>query len=163
MLTRDLVRTLLEYLPDGRLLRKGKTRPIKIAQDRASTVRINKKTYLAHRVVWLWHHGTWPECIDHINGDFRDNRIENLREASLKDNMGNRRKRSKTQSSSFKGVSIRQAGTRGLKTTKYDASCAGQYLGSFNTAEEAAKAYDVAALEYFGEFACINYPKENYS
>ena len=37
------------------------------------------------------------------------------------------------------------------------------YFGTFDTAEEAAKVYDLAALKYFGEFAWTNFPKENYS
>ena len=37
------------------------------------------------------------------------------------------------------------------------------YFGAFDTAEEAAKVYDLAALKYFGEFAWTNFPKENYS
>ena len=37
----------------------------------------------AHQLVFLLHHGYIPEkCIDHINGDKQDNRVENLREFS---------------------------------------------------------------------------------
>jgi hypothetical protein len=31
------------------------------------------------------------------------------------------------------------------------------YLGRYASPQEAAKVYDAAALEYFGEFACINH------
>lgn len=48
------------------------------------------KTYLAHRVIWAFHYGEWPdEQIDHINHDRKDNRIENLRLAPHAENMKN--------------------------------------------------------------------------
>jgi len=45
--------------------------------------RIKNKTYRIHRLVWLWHHNSWPkQTIDHINHVRDDNRIENLRDVS---------------------------------------------------------------------------------
>ena len=39
-----------------------------------------------HILVWIWHHGTYPERdIRHINGDLMDNRIENLEMISAKE------------------------------------------------------------------------------
>ena len=39
--------------------------------------------FLEHRIIFLWHHGYWPENgVDHINRCRDDNRIENLREVS---------------------------------------------------------------------------------
>ncbi len=49
------------------------------------------KRYFAHRLVWLYVHGEWPEKqIDHINHDRTDNRICNLRMASHYTNMKNK-------------------------------------------------------------------------
>ena len=43
-----------------------------------------------HHVVWVLCHGKLPSQIDHLNGNPRDNRIENLREVSGKENDANR-------------------------------------------------------------------------
>lgn len=50
-------------------------------------VYIRNKAYYLHRLIWLYHYGKFPSKeLDHINGDKSDNRIENLREVSHKDN-----------------------------------------------------------------------------
>ena len=54
---------------------------------------INKKTYREHRLVWIWHNGECKDglIIDHINRIHYDNRIENLRETTMKTNSRNRK------------------------------------------------------------------------
>ncbi|MBQ4387118.1 MAG: HNH endonuclease [Prevotella sp.] len=43
-----------------------------------------------HHVVWVLCHGRLPSQIDHLNGNPRDNRIENLRETTQSENDANR-------------------------------------------------------------------------
>lgn len=57
----------------------------------------------AHRVVWKLIYGEEPISIDHINGNPKDNRLENLRAVTHKENMRNQKMRS-TNSSGHQGV-----------------------------------------------------------
>jgi len=68
-------------------------------------IRFDGKMVLAHRLAWFHIHGVWPkDLIDHINGNRADNRLQNLREASLSQNAANGKVRS-TNSSGIAGVS----------------------------------------------------------
>lgn len=53
-------------------------------------VKLRRRPYKIHRLIWFLENGTWPEQIDHINGDREDNRIENLREAKARLNCQNK-------------------------------------------------------------------------
>jgi HNH endonuclease len=55
------------------------------------TVYVSHSHYYAHRVVWALHYGDTLLFIDHINGDFSDNRIDNLRECTHEMNSCNRK------------------------------------------------------------------------
>ena len=62
-------------------------------------IAVNRRTYLEHRLVFVWHHGYSPENeVDHINRIKDDNRIENLREVSRSCNMFNSKIRSNNKS-----------------------------------------------------------------
>ncbi|MCO6011461.1 HNH endonuclease [Actinoallomurus purpureus] len=99
----------------------------------------------------------WP-YVDHINGNGLDNRRANLRPATQAQNAKNRRRRS-DNTSGFKGVS-RHRDRRRWAAAIYIAGRR-RHLGLFNDPTDAAKAYDAAASKAFGEFAHLNFPKEN--
>lgn len=110
---------------------------------------IQRKKYLAHRLIWLYVHGEHPFQIDHINGNRSDNRIINLRECSYSQNHGNRKKQS-NNTSGFKGVAYSRSDDRWV------VDVCGVRIGQYKTKEEAAKVYDDTARIVFGEFALTN-------
>lgn len=93
--------------------------------------------------------------IDHINGDGLDNRKENLRQSTATTN--NQNKRKSRGESEYKGVyRNHQVFTKITWMACIQANGKHIHLGSFDSEEKAAKAYNEAALKYFKEFAKIN-------
>lgn len=103
---------------------------------------------MVHRLVWALHHDDVPPVLDHINGIRTDNRIENLRAASHLGNACN--VKAVWGAVPYKGVS------RSQSAGKFQASIRARYIGVFDTAEAAARAYDVEATRLFGAFARTN-------
>lgn len=101
--------------------------------------------YPAHRLAWYIYYGEWPtKQVDHINMKPLDNRIENLRLASMTQQRANQRVRSDSISG-LKGVKF--------QGKRWGARIKGINLGIFDTPEAAHEAYKAAALVHFGEFA----------
>lgn len=95
--------------------------------------------------------------VDHWDSDGLNNRRDNLRLCSLTQNNRNRRKQHSQSSSLFKGVT--QVRGRWYAQIRVEAGKR-QSLGYFGTEEDAARAYDAAAREHFGEFARLNFPED---
>lgn len=89
--------------------------------------------------------------VDHVNGNGLDNRRQNLRMASQFENARNRQL-NRNNTSGFKGV------FRGSRGWRVQLRHNGTRIwgGCYGTAIEAAEAYNKLALQYHGEFACLN-------
>lgn len=120
---------------------------------------VDGKCYTEHRLVFIYHHGYNPVEIDHINRNKLDNRIDNLRSCTRGQNNANATKKNRLGSptSAYKGVHFRpEWGSAGKWVAQI--VCEGQHhwLGGFDFEDEAALAYNAAAIHHFGEFARLN-------
>lgn len=112
-------------------------------------IKIDKRLYQAHRLAWLMVRGQLPDNdIDHKDGDSENNRFCNLRDCSMSQNKANS-KTYKNNKSGYKGVFL----TEGRYRVSIQKNRKRIHIGRFDTAEEAAKAYEAVAKEIFGEFA----------
>jgi len=157
-LTQTELKKLFEYDSPGVLIRKntGKDVPkILHKGQRYLRVHVKGKARSLHRVIFCWHHGYFPDVIDHINNDKLDNRIENLREASQANNCLNR-KHHKNSSSLYKNVylqsSPKNASWERNWVVRVTVSGKSKYFGSYNDIELANLVAIEARAKYHGDF-----------
>ena len=114
-----------------------------------------KKIYMHHVILGNPVDG---KEVDHINGDGLDNRKENLRTCTHRQNIQASRKRNCKASSKYKGVYWETSRKKWrTRITRSDGKKV--FLGYFDSELDAANAYDKAATEMFGSFATLNFPK----
>lgn len=145
-MTQDELKTLLEYNAlTGVFLWKVSFKNGIKAGDPAGYVntygyhstRIRGVKYQTHRLVWLYVYGSFPtHVIDHINGNKTDNRIENLRDVTDRENAANKERHRKGK---YVGVSVKNHSKKWVAEIRVKGKL--HYLGSYLTEESAYEAY----------------------
>ena len=161
-LAAERLRELLEYFPETGIFRwrVSPARNVKVGDIAGCLngkgylqIKIDGKLHSAHRLAWLYTHGTWPaDQIDHINRDRSDNRILNLREATPAENGRNMSKAS-NNTSGYPGVYWRKA------RQKWQAQIThlGEriHLGYFTEKSDAIAARQAAEIKYWGSLRAL--------
>jgi hypothetical protein len=155
-ITQAQLRELFTYRQDGCLISNKNSTRRKIGDvvgslhgDNYLTVSINSKNILLHRVIYFYHYGHCPEFLDHINGNFKDNRIENLRPATRSQNMMNRRL-AKNNTSGIIGVTWEKSTNSWI--AKININGKRTKLGKFTDLFSAACVRKSAEQKHYGEF-----------
>lgn len=129
--------------PNGYYIKSSKT-----AKDRSV------KVLWLHRLIMGVNDLNWKDSIvDHINGNTLDNRRSNLRIVTTSQNNVNS-KVFKNNKTGFKGVDFKKSENK--FRARISVNCTRIELGLFNTPQQAAIAYNNAAIKYYGDHAKLN-------
>lgn len=113
-----------------------------------------KNMKLHQAIIYLSGQEVPDDCeIDHKDNNPLNNLENNLRICKHSDNVKNRKNIMK-HSSKYKGVSFYKHTNKWR--AKLRANHVDVFLGYFVNEDDAAKAYNIAAIKYFGEFARLN-------
>lgn len=153
MLTAERLREVLEYDPTSGVFiqvivfdgRGSRWKPGRVCghvskQSGYLTLRIAGKLYQAHRLAWLYLHGSYPaHQIDHLNGVRTDNRIANLRDVPNAINRQNLRKPRSDNETGYQGVTLDKR--RGVYWARVRLNGVTTHLGCFDDPVAAHEAY----------------------
>lgn len=122
-----------------------------LAADGYRNITIGQRSYPEHRLAWFYVYGVWPKSkLDHKNRQRDDNRMNNLREATISQNGANK---------FIGGGKLGVKGVTRKNKHSFRASIKFQgkniYLGTYRDITLASKAYREAAIKLFGEFVCF--------
>ena len=145
-MTQQHLQTFISYDPNtGKVHWKIATGSTSVGKEASNTtsdnryhrVTIQGTEYLTHRLIFLYMTGSFPEYVDHINGDSLDNRWSNLRSVTHQENICNRRKM-KSNTSGTTGV------TWDKSRDAWKVTLAGKHLGRFTNLEDATACREAA-------------------
>lgn len=160
MNTQELYDYCHEYFSyeDGKLFWKKRKQKINIGDEAGSTrkdgyrvVSINYSRQLSHRMIYLMHYNDLPKYIDHIDGNPRNAKIDNLRPCTHQQNLCNRGP-IKSNKVGYKGVYIDKRYMSFVVNIKVASKT--KNMGSFKCQHAAARKYNTAARMHQGHQFC---------
>jgi hypothetical protein len=137
---------------DGNLYKRFKEdKPVgSVSKEGYIVVGFNTKSHFAHRVIFLMFNGYLPNCIDHIDGNRANNKIENLRPANANTNAYNQAPRKNT-ASNLKNITWHKVSKKWQVKMAVNGNI--KYFGLYNDVEYAKFVADAMRYKYHGEFA----------
>lgn len=161
LLNRDDLLEKFEY-KDGLLFVKAHSQTYRIGKKTGTfnksgyrIVMYNGIQFMMHRVIFLMHHGYLPECIDHIDRNKSNNKIENLRACTFSQNALNRRLH-KNADTKYYGLIFMNYNKQPKYIVKLSVNGKAKFFGSYISIIEAILVYNREAVRYHGEFANLN-------
>lgn len=164
-ITQERLKEVANYDPETGVLtwRLSLARRIKVGQQAGTPdssgylmVQIDGFRRGVHQWAWLYMTGEWPSSdLDHRDLNRRNNRWSNIRRASDSQNGANRGMMV-TNTSGKKGVYWHKKQKRWVASIRVNGKLISLGRFSPDQLEDAGKAYEQAAIAYFGEFARIN-------
>ena len=109
--------------------------------------------YYAHRIIFMMKYGYFPEQVNHKNSNRADNRIENLRAATITQIKTNTARPTKCKDG-YRGVWFNSKWGKWRASIRVDGKT--KFIGHYKTEELAALAYNASAVLHHGEFATLN-------
>lgn len=113
------------------------------------------KTLFRSIVVYMMRFGFRPPVVDHIDRDKLNDKIENLRAATSAENSYNKKFSKKKGYKGVTEIKLKNGSTKWV--AKIETGGFAKTIGRYDSEHEAAIAYDRVALDYYGEFAALNF------
>jgi hypothetical protein len=153
MITQERLKELFTYSPNGMFIRNRTGKEVVCSDTKVHKylrISIDKKTYMLHRMIFLYHHGYLPKITDHIDGNRYNNKIENLREVTQNQNCLNR-SHMKHSKSPYKNVYWNTAAKKWAVVMSVDGIR--KYFGLFEDIDLADLVAQEARSKYHGAYA----------